>query len=309
LMRIHRLFDDGRFEFLFGPTDEEWPEPAHSLGTFLRDILGLPSADAMLSSEEQVPSGSLPYYDRQRKNERGLSSVVVVDLSLLASEVLENVTALLARLILEFLQRLGSEESKVRRGDLPVVLVLEEAQNYIHERRGLEDESISREVFERVAREGRKYGLSLVLASQRPSELSKTVLSQCNSFIVHRLQNPEDLRYFREIVPGIYEQLLGQLPALAQRHALVLGECVRAPALVHMREANPRPDSHDPRFYQHWVAANPQYPDVEEICAVWEGRTPRAATQNEARSPGSASERAAEACQDCVQDYDPFAEP
>jgi hypothetical protein len=119
-------------------------------------------------------------------------------------------------------------------------------------------------------REGRKFGLGLVVASQRPSELSKTVLSQCNSFVVHRLQNPEDLRYFREIVPGIYNQLLDQLPALAPRCALVIGECIQAPALVEIREANPIPRSKNPQFYKSWTEEMP-LPNVEAVCAKWEG--------------------------------------
>lgn len=225
-----------------------------------------------LSNEATLPKGTLPFYDRQRAGTES-HSVVVIDLSLLASEVLENVTALIGRLVLEFLQRLG-ESGEDARGSLPVVLVLEEAQNYIPEERFREDESISRQVFERIAREGRKFGLSLVVASQRPSELSKTVLSQCSSFIVHRLQNPEDLRYFKDIVPGIYGPLLDQLPALAPRAALVLGECVRAPALVRVREANPIPRSRDPKFYSYWVADTPPTPNVEEICRVWEGKLP-----------------------------------
>lgn len=150
--------------------------------------------------------------------------------------------------------------------------VLEEAQNYIGQPRQGEEESISRVVFERVAREGRKYGLGLVVASQRPSELSRTVLSQCSSFIVHRLQNPEDLRYFKDIVPGIYGPLLDQLPALAPQTALVLGECVRAPALVRIREAQPLPRSRDPRFYRYWVRETDSAVDVEAICARWEGK-------------------------------------
>jgi len=189
---------------------------------------------------------------------------------LLASEVLDNVTALIGRLVLEFLERLG-ETGQDMRGKLPVVMVLDEAQNYIGDRSSRDDESIARAVFERVAREGRKFGLGLVVASQRPSELSKTVLSQCSSFIVHRLQNPEDLRYFREVVPAIYGDLLGQLPALAPQTALVLGECVRAPALVRMRDADPLPRSKDPRFYESWVSADAPSIDVERICADWEG--------------------------------------
>lgn len=275
LMRIYRLFEDRRFEFLFGPTAGQWPSPEHSLATFLRDIIGLPSAHnplPPLSDSKSVPDHVLPFYDRQR-NKSGGHNIVIIDLSLLASEVLENVTALIGRLILEFLQRMGELGDENARGSLPVVLILEEAQNYIREQRFGDEESISRTVFERIAREGRKFGLSLVVASQRPSELSKTVLSQCNSFIVHRLQNPEDLRYFKDIVPGIYDPLLEQLPALEPRTAIVLGECVRAPALVRIQEANPVPRSRDPKFYRYWVAETPQSPDVEKICRLWEAKT------------------------------------
>jgi len=270
LLRIDRLLADRRFEFLFGPLGEALPNPAHGLAAFLRDTLGLGSSPtAELSGEGDVPQSNLPFYDRQREG-READDVVVLDLSLLASEVMENVTALIGRLILEFLQRLGEYGGEEARGLLPVVFVLEEAQNYIQQPRFGEEESIAREVFERIAREGRKYGLSLVVASQRPSELSKTVLSQCSSFIVHRLQNPEDLRYFKEIVPGIYGPMLEQIPALAPQTALVLGECVSAPALVKIRDATPAPRSKDPQFYRYWVADAPPAVNVEEVCKKWE---------------------------------------
>jgi len=272
LLRIDRLVADRRFEFLLGPIGMTWPRATHALAAFLRDALGLASCDdpqPALSDQDAVREGSLPFYDRQR-SVAGPSNVVILDLSLLASEVLDNVTALIGRLVLEFLQRLG-ESGEGKRGSLPVVMVLDEAQNYIGEQSSRDDESIARAVFERVAREGRKFGLGLVVASQRPSELSKTVLSQCSSFIVHRLQNPEDLRYFREVVPAIYGDLLGQLPALAPQTALVLGECVRAPALVRMREADPLPRSKDPRFWAAWASDEAPSIDVEGICAEWEG--------------------------------------
>ena len=270
LMRIYRLLEDPRFEFLFGPTIAEWPNIKESLATFLRDILGLESkSGGVLLNTTEVAEKVLPFYDRQRAGAH-YSNVVIIDLSLLSAEVLENVTALLGRLIHEFLQRLSDVDSGISRGEFPVVLVLEEAQNYIHESRRQEEDSISRQVFERIAREGRKYGLGLVVASQRPSEMSKTVLSQCNSFVVHRLQNPEDLRYFKEIVPGIYGQLLEQLPALAPRNALVIGECVQAPVLVEMREAKPVPRSKNPKFYKSWVQ-DVKIPDVEKVCKKWEG--------------------------------------
>lgn len=268
LIRIQRFFEDPRFRFLF----HRYPHAAGILAAFLRDVLGLGSArtgSVEYSDEIAVPELQLPFYDRQR-GRAGPVDVVILDLSLLAAEVLENVTALIGRLILEFLQRLGEHGGDEARGSLPVVLVLEEAQNYIQQPRFAEEESIARVVFERIAREGRKYGLSLVVASQRPSELSKTVLSQCSSFIVHRLQNPEDLRYFKEIVPGIYGPMLEQLPALAPQTALVLGACVRAPALVRIRDARPLPRSRDPRFYEYWTQEEAPHVPVEVVCAEWE---------------------------------------
>jgi len=283
LLRIDRLLADQRFDFLFGPIGQALPNPAHALAAFLRDTAGIGfSTQATLSNETDVPKSRLPFYGRQR-DKAGAVDVVILDLSLLAAEVLENVTALIGRLILEFLQRLGEHGGEEARGSLPVVLVLEEAQNYIQQPRFAEEESIARVVFERIAREGRKYGLSLVVASQRPSELSKTVLSQCSSFIVHRLQNPEDLRYFKEIVPGIYGPMLEQIPALAPQTALVLGECVPAPALVKVREARPVPRSRDPQFYRYWVSDTAPAVDVEGICAQWEGKRDKGKESSSAR--------------------------
>lgn len=267
LLRIRRYLEDPRFRFMF----DTYPTANHVLSAFLRDVLGIgASKDVPLAAEAIVSTSRMPFYDRQRAGAAAVD-VVILDLSLLAAEVLENVTALIGRLILEFLQRLGEHGGEEARGSLPVVLVLEEAQNYIQQPRFAEEESIARTVFERIAREGRKYGLSLVVASQRPSELSRTVLSQCSSFIVHRLQNPEDLRYFKEIVPGIYGPMLEQIPALAPQTALVLGECVPAPALVKIRDARPIPRSRDPHFYRYWVSDSAPAVNVEAICATWEG--------------------------------------
>lgn len=272
LLRIDRLFSDRRFDFLFGNFSENMPEIKNVLASFIRDIVGLVSNNNnnIENSNNKVSNKVLPFVDRQLNNSKA-PDVVILDLSLLDSEVLENITALIGRLLLEFLQRLGEYGGVETRGSLPIVLVLEEAHNFVSES-NTEDSSVSRTVFEKIAREGRKYGLGLVVASQRPSELSKTVLSQCNSFIVHRLQNPEDIRYFRDVVPGIYKPIFEQLPALAPQTALVLGECVSAPMLVKIRDVNPRPRSDDPKFYDYWVRDKVSDVPVEEICAIWEGK-------------------------------------
>lgn len=277
-LRIDRFFSDKRYDFLF----HEYKKHPHSLASFLRYIFGRLQQTPKNKTFSEDAKADLPYLNEFEENKKQNYQIIIIDLHLLATEILENITALLGRIILDFLQRIrGPAEIKdentgttVRleetRGEFPVVLILEEAQNYIKEARNQEQESPSKLVFERIAREGRKYGLSLVIASQRLSDLSKTALSQCNSFIVHRLQNPEDLRYFREIVPEIHSILLEQLPSLASQTALILGECVRAPMHVKIRTASPKPQSKNPELWKHWTFEQAYEPDFEKICENWE---------------------------------------
>ena len=191
------------------------------------------------------------------------SQITIIDMSLLPYQVLETITGLIGRIILEFLSRFKKEQ----RGNMPVVMVLEEAQNYIPEIGRKDRESISKKIFERIAREGRKYGLSLVISSQRPSELSKTVLSQCNSFIIHRIQNPDDQIYIRKLVSSANAEILSQLPTLPQQHAIVMGECVRTPVVVKVNTAKPTPNSNNPEFIGKWLKDDKV--DYTEIVDRW----------------------------------------
>lgn len=191
------------------------------------------------------------------------SQITIIDMSLLPFQVLETITGLIGRIILEFLSRF----EKRKRGSMPVVIALEEAQNYIPEINKKDRESISRKVFERIAREGRKYGLSLLVSSQRPSELSKTVLSQCNSFIVHRIQNPDDQVYIRKLVSSANSEILNQLPTLPQQHVIVMGDCVRTPVVAKMNMASPKPNSNNPEFIQNWLKE--EEVDYQGIANKW----------------------------------------
>jgi len=195
------------------------------------------------------------------------SQLTIIDMSLLPYEVLETITGLIGRLILEFVSRLPDDQ----RGKLPIVIALEEAQNYIPEKNKGDRESIAKKVFERIAREGRKYGISLLVTSQRPSELSKTVLSQCNSFIIHRLQNPEDQKYVRQLVSSANEDILQQLPILPQQHVVIMGDAVRTPVQARMNNANPRPNSNNPEFIENWTKeTDNNFPDYKGIAESWE---------------------------------------
>ncbi|PWA07547.1 ATP-binding protein [Flavobacterium laiguense] len=195
------------------------------------------------------------------------SQITIIDMSLLPYEVLETITGLIGRLILDFVSRFPESD----RGKLPMVIALEEAQNYIPEKNRGDKESIAKKVFERIAREGRKYGISLLVSSQRPSELSKTVLSQCNSFIIHRLQNPEDQKYVRQLVSAANEDILQQLPILPQQHVVIMGDAVRTPVQAKMNTANPRPNSNNPKFIENWTKDIPNdFPNYKEIGKAWE---------------------------------------
>lgn len=245
-------------------------EIVNALAKFIAFILGdfckvYDTEDTDLFTE--FYSKQLGEQDIEKLVEDKPSQVTIIDMSLLPFEVLETITGLIGRLILEFVSRFPEKD----RGKLPMVLALEEAQNYIPERNRGDRESIAKKVFERIAREGRKYGISLLVSSQRPSELSKTVLSQCNSFIIHRLQNPEDQKYVRQLVSAANEDILQQLPILPQQHAVIMGDAVRTPVQARMNNANPRPNSNNPKFVENWTRDLAQnFPDYIGITRAWE---------------------------------------
>ena len=199
--------------------------------------------------------------------------IAVIDLSLVPSEVIHVVVSVLARMVFEAVQRYRREEDC----ELPTTLILEEAHTFVH--RDLSGEggtpagqACSR-VFERIAREGRKFGLGLVLASQRPSEVSPTVLSQCNTFLLHRIVNDRDQELVKRLVPDGLGALLRELPSLPTRRAILLGWAAPAPVLVEVREVpeNRRPHSPDPAFWRVWTGEEERSIDWGKIARSWQG--------------------------------------
>lgn len=188
-------------------------------------------------------------------NQASNGSVTVIDLSLVPAEVVHIITAVIARMTLESLQRYR----KLNHGNtLPTVLVMEEAHTFVKryhdDAENQNSAAICCQVFEKIAREGRKFGLGLVLSSQRPSELSPTVLSQCNSYLLHRISNDRDQELVHKLVPDNLRGLLRDLPSLPSRHAILLGWASELPVLVQMNalpEAH-RPKSDDPDFWAVW---------------------------------------------------------
>ena len=203
------------------------------------------------------------------------SRVTVIDLSLVPSEVMHLITAVIARMVFEALQRYV----KLNSVSLPTVLVMEEAHSFIKRyREDLENQSAATvccQVFERIAREGRKFGLGLVLSSQRPSELSPAVLSQCNTFLLHRISNDRDQELVHRLVPDNLRGLLRELPSLPSQSAVLLGWATELPVLIKMNDL-PRmqqPRSDDPKFWKVWTREKERKIDWNAIADDWQGAT------------------------------------
>lgn len=188
---------------------------------------------------------SLLGIEKQGNNTIKKNQVIIIDLNSANDETVEVISCVISRLIFEKLK------TAKNRNQFPINLVLEEAHRYISTESGKIFGDANR-IFERIAKEGRKYGMFLLVSSQRPSELSRTVLSQCSNFIVHRIQNPEDLSHIRQITPHISETILKRLPSIPTQHALIFGHSVNLPTTFKVNEANPKPKSDNNEISKNW---------------------------------------------------------
>ena len=211
--------------------------------------------------------------------------LAILDLSLVPSEAIHVVVSVLARMVFEAVQR----HRKLTGYELPTVLVLDEAHTFVHERLTSEISTAAGKTccrtFERVAREGRKFGLGLVLASQRPSEISPTILSQCNTFFLHRIVNDRDQNLVKRLVPDGLGDLLRELPSLPSRRAILLGWGAPAPLLAEMRELPEaqRPHSPDPMFWDVWTGEKDCAVEWEKVAEAW-SPTPQSAEDDSRRN-------------------------
>ena len=222
LTRFKSLKERQEYAFLRYEIESGDRGPSH--GAFLAKLLGLTSTG-----------------DRPVKRDQ----IIIIDMNALEDEIVELVASVLARMIFRLLRQAEP------RNRFPVHLLLEEAHRYIAQTPSRYAIDASR-IYERIAKEGRKYGLFVLAASQRPSELSRTVLSQCSNFVVHRIQNPEDLSHIRQMTPFISEAVLKRLPSLPKQHALVFGTSVNLPTTFRVRDANPIPRSDDAKIRDLW---------------------------------------------------------
>ncbi len=198
--------------------------------------------------------------------------LTIIDLSLVPSNVVQLVASVIARILFESLQRY----MKLHLASLPTVLFVEEAHSFIRRYRDeVNDNNSARvccETFETIAREGRKFGLGLVLSSQRPSELSPIVLSQCNSFLLHRISNDRDQELISRLVPDNLRGLLRELPSLPSQNAILVGWASELPVLLRVRDLplEHRPRSDDPNFWEVWTRQEDRVSGWHAVANDWQ---------------------------------------
>lgn len=180
------------------------------------------------------------------------ANVTIMDLSGIPFEVLSITVSLVSRLIFDFCFHYSKlRHKKDALNDVPVMIVCEEAHNYIPQKDDAAYRS-SRKSLERIAKEGRKYGLSLMVVSQRPSEVSETIFAQCNNFLSLRLTNNADQNYVRRLFPDNSGGITDVLPNLAPGECVVVGDAVLLPAVVQMPLPKPEPLSRSVFVHREW---------------------------------------------------------
>lgn len=180
------------------------------------------------------------------------SNVTIVDLSGIPFEVRSITISLISRLIFDFCfhySKLRQDQSYLN--DVPFMIVCEEAHNYVPQDESAAYKS-SRKSIERIAKEGRKYGLSLMVVSQRPSEVSETIFAQCNNFVALRLTNDTDQNYVRRLFPDNFKGITDILPNLGPGECIVVGDAVLLPAVVQISLPQPEPHSQSVKFLHEW---------------------------------------------------------
>ncbi|SER90604.1 hypothetical protein SAMN04487958_104127 [Vreelandella subterranea] len=223
-------------------------------------LFGSESEDATLESTLK----SLLGYCEDRAN------VTVIDLSGVPFEVLSITVSLISRILFEhgyYYKVLRSNAGEPINSDAPILLAYEEAHKYVPNSE-LARFRASKLSIERIAKEGRKYGVTLLLSSQRPSEISETIFSQCSNFIAMRLTNPSDQNYVARLLPDTLGNLCDKLPTLGAGEALLIGEAVVMPSLVKVDECDPVPSSNDIPYFELWKEEWKEL-DFSEIKKAW----------------------------------------
>ncbi len=178
------------------------------------------------------------------------SNVTIIDLSGVPFDVLSITVSLISRILFDYAY-IYKKTNPNSTNETPLLIVYEEAHKYVP-KAGSTKFNASRYAIERIAKEGRKYGVTSVIVSQRPSEISETIFSQCSNFVAMRLTNPEDQNYVRRLLPDTLGPLTESLPILQAGEALLIGDSVVMPSLVKINQCTNSPSSNDIKYLDEW---------------------------------------------------------
>ncbi len=167
--------------------------------------------------------------------------------------VLEDVDDRFAKAMVKVYSRIlfRFTKSMVNRGSMPIHIMLEEAHRYVQ--KDFDNQMLGYNIFERIAKEGRKFGLVLDLITQRPTELSETVISQCSNFLIFKINHPSDLEYIRKMVPNISADVIEKQKSLQSGTCVAFGPMMKIPMIVKMELPNPEPHSSNAQIYKNWM--------------------------------------------------------
>ncbi|RKL66488.1 hypothetical protein CR203_14400 [Salipaludibacillus neizhouensis] len=208
----------------------------------------------------------LPEIISQLLGENAGGNLRIIDISGLPNEVAGILTALIARLTFQY----KLWQSREEREKDPVLFVCEEAHRYVP-KFGEAQYKEAQVAIRRIAKEGRKYGIGLMLISQRPSDVETTVLSQCNSWIILRLTNSNDQSYVSNFIPDSLSGLTKILSSLTRREAIFVGEAAALPSRIKIRKltSDKLPDSSDVDFLKGWSAPQLTLDDIKKTTEKW----------------------------------------
>lgn len=219
ITRLENKVNDKRLAFLFG-----------------EDVKGL--------SLETVFRQFISYKKSSEAN------VTIIDLSGVPFDVLNITVSLISRMLFDYAFAYKKTNLKAT-NETPLLIVYEEAHKYVPRMGSARNDSAKYSI-ERIAKEGRKYGITSVIVSQRPSEVSETIFSQCSNFVCMRLTNPDDQNYVKRLLPDTLGPLTESLPMLQAGEALLIGDSVIMPSLVKIETCDNGPSSNDIKYITEW---------------------------------------------------------
>ena len=193
-----------------------------------------------VTKEEYI--NSIIYKDNKK------SQLINIDINYIDDRLAKNIVKIMSKMLFDVVKNVKP------RASIPYHIILEEAHRYV-----LNDNDINLlgyNIFERIAKEGRKYGILLGLITQRPSELSETVISQCNNFIILKMTHPKDTEYIKKLVPYITEEVSNKLQIIQPGNCYIFGPAFKVSTLVTIDKPNPTPESNNVNIIKTWFKKN-----------------------------------------------------